>query len=129
MRETVNALIRRYDSSASATRQQDRELRIYYRDVYDHVVRVLDFVETYRDLLTGSLDIYLSAVANRTNEVMKILTIWGTLALPFLIITGIYGMNVDLPIQQSPYVLPLLGLLMGVSALLIYLYFRRRHWF
>jgi len=129
MREAVNALVRRYDSSASPTRESDRELRLYYRDVYDHVVRVLDFVETYRDLLTGSLDIYLSAVANRTNEVMKILTIWGTIALPFLIITGVYGMNVDLPFQQSPYVLLFIGLLIGVSALVIFLFFRRKHWF
>jgi magnesium transporter len=117
MRETINALL------------QDRELRLYYRDVYDHVVRGLDFVETYRDLLTGSLDIYLSAVANRTNEVMKILTIWGTIALPFLVITGVYGMNVDLPFQTNPYVLLIIGLMVGVSALAIFLYFRRKHWF
>ena len=129
MREAVNALIRRYDSPGTTTHPRDRELRIYYRDVYDHVVRVIDFVETYRDLLTGSLDIYLSAVANRTNEVMKILTIWGTIALPLLILTSFYGMNVHLPLQESPYVLALLALLMVVSALLIYLYFRRKHWF
>jgi len=66
MREAVNGLVRRYDTSAQSARPEDRELRIFYRDVYDHVVRVIDFVETYRDLLTGSLDIYLSAVANRT---------------------------------------------------------------
>ncbi len=129
MREAVNALIRRYDSPSTTTRSRDRELRIYYRDVYDHVVRVIDFLETYRDLLTGSLDIYLSAVANRTNEVMKILTIWGTIALPLLILTSFYGMNVHLPWQESPYVLALLALLMVVSVLLIYLYFRRKHWF
>jgi magnesium transporter len=68
-------------------------------------------------------------VANRTNEVMKILTIWGTIALPLLILTSFYGMNVHLPLQESPYVLALLALLMVVSALLIYLYFRRKHWF
>jgi magnesium transporter len=129
MREAVNSLIRRYDSVASAAPPRQRELRVYYRDVYDHLVRVIDFVETYRDLLTGSLDIYLSAVANRTNEVMKILTIWGTIALPLLILTSFYGMNVRLPLQESPYVLILLGLLMGASTLAIYWYFRRKHWF
>lgn len=129
MREAVNALIRRYDSAAPPTRPHDRELRLYYRDVYDHIVRALDFVETYRDLLTGSLDIYLSAVANRTNDVMKILTIWGTLALPFLIISGIYGMNVDLPLQHHPEVLLFLALATAISALGIFLYFRRKHWF
>jgi magnesium transporter len=129
MREAVNGLVRRYDIPSSATRQADRELRIYYRDVYDHVVRVIDFIETYRDLLTGSLDIYLSAVANRTNEVMKILTIWGTIALPLLILTSFYGMNVDLPLQKHPHVIAILGLLMVASVLVVYYYFRRKHWF
>ena len=129
MREAVNGLVRRYDSASTSTRQQDRELRLYYRDVYEHAVRVLDFVETYRDLLTGSLDIYLSAIANRTNEVMKILTIWGTIALPFLVVTGFYGMNVDLPFQKTPHVLWVLGTVMGAWAIGIFWYFRRKHWF
>jgi magnesium transporter len=129
MREAVNGLVRRYDAPSAVARQADRELRIYYRDVYDHVVRVIDFIETYRDLLTGSLDIYLSAVANRTNEVMKILTIWGTIALPLLILTSFYGMNVDLPLQKHPHVIAILGLLMAASVLVIYYYFQRKHWF
>jgi magnesium transporter len=129
MREAVNGLVRRYDVPSSVGRLADRELRIYYRDVYDHIVRVIDFIETYRDLLTGSLDIYLSAVANRTNEVMKILTIWGTIALPLLILTSFYGMNVDLPLQKHPHVIAILGLLMAASVLVVYYYFRRKHWF
>ena len=129
MREAVNGLVRKYDAPPAATRLADRELRIYYRDVYDHIVRVIDFVETYRDLLTGALDIYLSAVANRTNEVMKVLTIWGTIALPLLILTSFYGMNVKLPWQDRAEVLPLLGMVMVGLALVIYYYFRRKHWF
>ena len=129
MREAVNGLVRRYDSGAAAVRRQDRELRLYYRDVYDHIVRVLDFIETYRDLLTGSLDIYLSAVANRTNEIMKVLTIWGTIAIPFLVVTGFFGMNVDLPFQKNPHVLWILGATTGALALGIFWYFRRKHWF
>jgi len=129
MREAVNGLVRRYDTASAAGRPADRELRIYYRDVYDHIVRVIDFIETYRDLLTGSLDIYLSAVANRTNEVMKILTIWGTIALPLLILTSFYGMNVDLPLQKHPHVIAILGLLMAALVLVVYYYFRRKHWF
>ncbi len=129
MREALNGLIRRYDSNASTARPADRELRIYYRDVYDHVVRVIDFVETYRDLLTGSLDIYLSAVANRTNEVMKILTLWGTIAMPLLILTSFYGMNVRLPWQDHPYIMEILVAAMVVSGLVIFSYFRRKHWF
>jgi magnesium transporter len=129
MREAANGLIRRYDVPSNTTRPRDRELRIYYRDVYDHVVRVIDFVETYRDLLTGSLDIYLSAVANRTNEVMKVLTIYGTVALPFLVFTGFYGMNIPLPLQEHRYMPLLLALVMVVCALGIYYFFRRKHWF
>jgi magnesium transporter len=129
MREAVNGLVRRYDAPPSTGRKADRELRFYYRDVYDHIVRVIDFVETYRDLLTGSLDIYLSAVANRTNEVMKVLTLLGTIALPLLIITGFYGMNVTLPLQEHPHVLAVLGLLMGGSVAAIVYFFWRQHWF
>ena len=129
MREAVNALLRRYDFQAAASDHGNRELRLYYRDVYDHIVRVIEFVESYRDLLTGSLDIYLSAVANRTNQVMKVLTIWGTVALPLLILTSFYGMNVKLPGQNHPLVLPLLLLAMGASTAGVIYYFWRKHWF
>src|SRR5262249_31867247 len=81
-----------------------RELAPFFRDVYDHVARNLDMVEIMRDLLAGSLDVYLSSVANRTNQVMKVLTILGTIALPALVVSGIYGMNVKgLPWSDSPY--------------------------
>jgi magnesium transporter len=130
MREAVNGLVRRYDAAGTSRPQKlNRELRIYYRDVYDHIVRVIDFVETYRDLLTGSLDIYLSAVANRTNDVMKILTLWGTVALPLLILTSFYGMNVKLPLQEHPHVMAMLGALMLASSLAVLLYFKRKRWF
>jgi magnesium transporter len=79
------------------------DLTSYWRDVYEHVVRVIEFIETYRDLLSGALDIYLTAMANRTNEVVKVLTIYGTITLPLIMITGMYGMNVGLPFQTSPH--------------------------
>jgi len=129
MREAVNGLIRCYDIPHSAgDRVADRDLRVYYRDVYEHVVRVIDFIETYRDLLTGSLDIYLSAVANRTNEVMKILTLWGTIAMPLLVLTSFYGMNIRLPLEKNPYALIPIGLLMVASTVLVFIYLRRKHW-
>ena len=81
-----------------------RDLWPFLRDVYDHVARNLDLVEMQRDLLTGSLDIYLSSVANRTNQVMKVLTVMGTIALPVLVVSGIYGMNLKgLPWADSPH--------------------------
>lgn len=129
MREVLNALIRRYDIPHTGERSVvDRDLRFYYRDVYEHVVRVIDFIETYRDLVTGSLDIYLSAVANRTNEVMKILTLWGTIAMPLLVLTSFYGMNIRLPLEKDPYALIPVGLLMVASTILVVIYIRRKHW-
>jgi magnesium transporter len=129
MREAVNGLVRRYDTlHLSDASSAQSELRFYYRDVYDHVVRVVDFIETYRDLLTGSLDIYLSAVANRTNEVMKILTLWGTIAMPLLVITSFYGMNIKLPLEHDPHALIPVGLLMVASTIAVVVYIRRKHW-
>lgn len=123
MREVVNAIVRREQGLVGD------DLDPYFRDVYDHLVRTVDFIETYRDLLTGSLDIYLSAVANRTNEVMKILTIWGTVALPLVIITGFFGMNLHLPWQEARHgALYSIGL-MAVSTFLVLLYFKRKGWF
>ena len=82
----------------------DAEHQPFVRDIYDHVVRLLDSVETQRDLVNNALDIYLSSVANRTNEVMKVLTVLGTIALPVIAISGVYGMNLKgLPFQESPH--------------------------
>ena len=123
MREVVNTLIRREKG------MMGDDLDPYFRDVYDHLIRTVDLIETYRDLLTGSLDIYLSAVANRTNEVMKILTIWGTVALPLVIITGFFGMNLPLPWANRPHGTLLAVGLMALSTVLVLMYFKRKHWF
>ena len=81
-----------------------KDLWPFFRDVYDHVARNLDMVETQRDLLTGALDVYLSSVANRTNQVMKVLTVLGTATLPAVVITSFYGMNVKgLPMIDNPH--------------------------
>jgi magnesium transporter len=105
------------------------DLDPYFRDIYDHLVRAVDLVEAHRDLLTGSLDIYLSAVANRTNEVMKVLTIYGTLALPLVIITGFFGMNLHLPWGSNPHGIWYVSGLMALSILLVLLYFKWKRWF
>src|SRR5262249_27273380 len=127
MRDVVGLMIRRYDSTPG-DKKHDKELRIYYRDISDHLVRVTEMVETYRDLLSGSLDIYLSAVANRTNEIMKVLTIWGTIALPLVVTTGFYGMNVKLPAQDHPYAVYFLIGLMGATTLGSLYYFHKKKW-
>ena len=108
----------------------ERELWPFLRDVYDHVARNLDTVEMLRDLLNGALDVYLSSVANRTNQVMKVLTILGTIALPALVVSGFYGMNVKgLPAAESPYGLVLVaGVMFGSTAVLLWI-LKRFHWF
>ena len=123
MRGVVNATIRREHGLLGD------DLDPYFRDIYDHLVRTVDLIETYRDLLTGSLDIYLSAVANRTNEVMKILTIYGTVALPLVIITGFFGMNLHLPWANSAHGSLFAVALMAASTVAVLAYFRRNKWF
>ncbi|HUS19211.1 MAG TPA: magnesium/cobalt transporter CorA [Terriglobales bacterium] len=123
MREVVNAIMRREHGIVGD------DLDVYFRDVYDHLIRTVDLIESYRDLLTGSMDIYLSAVANRTNEVMKVLTVYGTVALPLVIITGFFGMNLPLPWQHSPHGLALAVGVMLLSTAIVLLYFKRKKWF
>lgn len=81
-----------------------RELWPFLRDVHDHLARDVESVEMQRDLLAGAMDIYLSSVANRTNQVMKVLTVLGTIALPSIVVSGFFGMNTkDLPWADSPH--------------------------
>lgn len=122
MREVVNVLQRREGGHLGD------DLDPYLRDVYDHLVRTVELIEMHRDLLTGSMDIYMSAVANRTNDVMKLLTVWGTVALPFVIVTGFFGMNLHLPFAQSRLGAAVAVGMMFAAASLILLYFRRKNW-
>jgi len=123
IREVVAALMR-----------QDTELvspstNTYLRDVYDHSIQVMDVVETYADMLSGLLDVYMSTVSNRMNEIMKTLTIIATIFIPLTFIVGLYGMNFKyMPelTNKLAYPLILLGMV-GVSALMVY-YFRRKGW-
>jgi len=106
-----------------------RDLWPFLRDVYDHVARNLDTVEMQRDLLNGALDVYLSSVANRTNQVMKVLTVLGTIALPALVVSGIYGMNVKgLPAAESPHGLLLIGAVMVGSTVALLYILKRFRW-
>jgi magnesium transporter len=122
MREVLNHLMR------SERAGQTAGLYPYYRDIYDHLVRALDFIESYRDMLASAMDIYLSAVANRTNDVMKILTIYGTISIPLLAITGFYGMNVKLPLQDNPRAVWYIGGMLLAGCLAMVLYFRTKKW-
>jgi magnesium transporter len=110
------------------------EIRPYFRDVHDHLTRVADLAESYRDLIGGVLDAYLSTASNRLNEVMKFLTVITTVMMPMTCIAGIYGMNFDtsqpgnMPELGWPYgYLFALGLMALVGGLLL-AYFRIRRW-
>jgi magnesium transporter len=108
----------------------DEDNQPFVRDTYDHIVRLLDSVETQRDLLNNTLEIYLSSVANRTNEVMKVLTVLGTIAIPALAISGIYGMNLKgLPFQDSPHGAGWVGGITILSTAILYYTLRKLKWF
>lgn len=100
---------------------------VYLRDVQDHLVQILDLVEGCRELGASLTDLYLSSVGNRTNEIMKVLTVFAALFIPLSFITGFYGMNVD----HTPFWLRSLGVaeaLMGVVTLGLMIFFWRRGW-
>ncbi|MEO6808021.1 MAG: magnesium/cobalt transporter CorA [Isosphaeraceae bacterium] len=110
--------------------------RVYFRDVYDHLVRLHDISETLRDLISGALDTYLSAISNRTNDVMKTLTIVTVMALPLNLLVGFFGMNFfadTLAFTRPPLPNALLFaatcLTMVTAPILIWIWAKRRNWF
>ena len=108
-----------------------REIERYFRDLYDHLIRISDLVDSYRDLLTGSMDAYLSTVSNRLNVVMKQLTVIATVFLPLSFITGFFGQNFGWMVQRIGGLPAFLGLGLGgelaiVAGMLVL--FRRRGW-
>ncbi|MFQ6052090.1 MAG: magnesium/cobalt transporter CorA [Candidatus Hydrothermarchaeota archaeon] len=103
--------------------------RIYLRDVYDHTIQVIDTIETSRDTLSGMLDIYLSSISNRMNQVMKVLTIIATIFIPLTFIAGIYGMNFGyMPELESPWGYPVVLLVMVGIGISMLVYFKRKKW-
>jgi magnesium transporter len=102
---------------------------IYLRDIYDHTIQVIDNVETFRDMLSGMIDIYLSSISNRMNEIMKVLTIIATIFIPLTFIVGLYGMNFKyMPELEWPWGYPAVLLLMAAVSGFMLLYFKRKKW-
>jgi magnesium Mg(2+) and cobalt Co(2+) transport protein (corA) len=102
---------------------------VYFKDIYDHTIAIIDTVETFRDMLSGMLDIYLSTISNRLNEVMKVLTIIATIFMPLTFIAGVYGMNFkympELEFRWGYFCV--LGVML-VIALLMVRYFKKKKW-
>ncbi|HEY9815916.1 MAG TPA: magnesium/cobalt transporter CorA, partial [Candidatus Obscuribacterales bacterium] len=129
-RSVINGLIRDSDDLIS------QEVRVYLQDVYDHIVQVVDIIENYREIASSLMDVYLSSINNRMNEVMKLLTVISSIFIPLTFIAGIYGMNFDT--EKSPFNMPELGWYWGyiicltvmavIAALQIY-FFWKRGWF
>lgn len=104
-------------------------MHIYMRDVYDHTVQAMDTVETYREMLSNMLDIYLSTLTNRMNEIMKVLTIIATIFIPVTFIASIYGMNfIHMPELHMKYGYPVTLSVMGTVILIMLYYFYRKNW-
>ena len=105
------------------------ETRLYLRDVYDHVIHVMDSIDTIRELLVSMLDLYLSSVSKRTNEIMKVLTIFASLFMPLTFIVGVYGMNFDvMPELRWVWGYPAVMLVMLLMVVGLLVFFRRRRW-
>jgi magnesium transporter len=123
LREVVGGLER------GGSRLVKDSTHVYLRDVYDHTVQVMDAVETLRDMLSGMLDIYLSSISNKMNEVMKVLTVFASIFIPLTFIAGIYGMNFAyMPELSWWWAYPSLWVVMLAIAVTMLVYFRRKRW-
>ncbi len=123
LREVISNLERGESSLIQET------CRIYLRDVYDHTIQVIDSVETFRDMLSGMHDTYLSSISNRMNEIMKVLTIIATIFIPLTFIAGIYGMNFRLmPELEWKWGYFAVWIVMIAVAALMVVFFRRKKW-
>jgi len=123
LREVISSLERRESSLIKES------TRVYLRDVYDHAIQVMDTIETYRDMVSSMLDIYLSSVSNRLNSVMKVLTIIATIFMPLSFLAGVYGMNFKfMPELEWRWSYPLIWLIMVGIGIFMLTYFKKRRW-
>jgi magnesium transporter len=123
MRDVINRFLRLENPLVSPTTQ------LYLHDVYDHTVQAIDITEGFRDVVSGMLDVYLSNINIRTNDIMKVLTIVSTIFVPLTFITSLYGMNFEfMPELHSKIAYPMVLSLMASIAFGMLIYFHRKHW-
>lgn len=123
LREVINTVYKGDSKLIGDTTQ------IYLRDVYDHTIQVVDTIETFRDMVSGMLDVYLSSVSNRMNEVMKVLTIIATVFIPLTFIAGVYGMNFQyMPELGWRWSYPAVWAVMLIVGVTMFMYFRKKGW-
>ena len=123
LREVISTLVR-----AEST-QIKSETVVFLRDVYDHIIQVIDTIEIYRDMLSGMLDTYLSSISNKTNDVMKVLTILSTIFIPITFLAGVYGMNFKvMPELDWRLGYGMFWLIALASTLLMINFFKKKKW-
>ncbi len=123
IREIINSLVK---SESSLIQEQ---LHVYFRDVYDHTIQIIDTIESYRDILSGMLDIYLSTLSNKMNEVMKVLTIIATIFIPITFVAGIYGMNFKfMPELEWRWGYVMVWAIIVVVVGIMISYFKKKQW-
>ena len=124
LREALNTMLRDEDMPFND------QMHVYFRDLYDHTVQVMETIESYRDLNGGMLETYLSMVSNRMNEVMKTLTVIATLFIPLTFVVGVYGMNFEhMPELHWRWGYPAIWAFMIFVSAMMLLYFNRKRWF
>ncbi|MBI4533028.1 MAG: magnesium and cobalt transport protein CorA, partial [Candidatus Melainabacteria bacterium] len=122
-REIINQLLRRDPPFVNPHQN------LYFRDIYDHLIQALELIEANRDLVLGILEVNLSATAHRTNEIVKVLTMYATILLPLNLITAFFGMNFEhMPLLRDPFGVPLVCLVMLLTTFWISQYLRAREW-
>lgn len=123
LRELINGLQRAESELIKDT------TKIYLRDIYDHTIQVIDAVEDFRDILSSMVDVYLSSVSYRMNDIMKVLTIIATIFIPLTYIAGVYGMNFDyMPELRWRWGYPAVMLFMTLLGVSMFLYFKKKRW-
>ena len=123
MREVVQVLQREVHECVSDT------TRIYLRDLYDHVIQIIEIIETYREIASDLTETYMSSVSNRMNEIMKVLTVIGTIFIPLTFLAGVYGMNFRyFPELDQVWAYPVFWVICVIGAVTMLLVFRRRNW-
>ena len=107
----------------------EERTNIYFRDVYDHALRITESTESYRDMLSGLLDIYMSSVSNKMNEVMKVLTVFAAIFIPLTFIAGIYGMNFEyMPELKWKWAYPALWIAFITIPVILLIFFKKKRW-
>jgi magnesium transporter len=118
-----------YSLERSESQLVTKTTAVYLRDVYDHTIQVIDTIETFRDTVSGMLDIYLSSVSNRLNSVMKVLTVIATIFMPLTFLAGVYGMNFrHMPELEWTWGYPVVLLVMFSVGISMLVYFRKKKW-